>query len=439
MDTEITAAVSLLEVHFLPVSIGFFVGLVILLVLLVASGFISGAEASIFSLSPAHREEMESRRGQEPCYAVMLRMLADPNRMLATILIANNAVNVAIVLVSTYVTDTIVDFADTPGWGFFIKTVIITLLLLFFGEIFPKILGRSFPIGYVRIAARPLRALWFFLGPLAKLMARSVSIVDERFSGSNTLSLNELGRALDITKGRLPDEDKILRRIVRFGDIEACEIMTPRVDVVAVDVGETLAEVCRRAMESGFSRLLVMQDDSLDRVMGIVHVKDLLPYIDEPDDFDWKRLVRKTFFVPERKKIDDLLTEFQANNLHMAVVVDEYGGTCGVVTLEDVMEEIFGEIEDETDDPERLYVRLNDRSYLFEGKVQINDFCKVLELRDDAFADVQGEAETLAGMMLEQLGRIPEQGESLKLKGLMFTAATVTARKIDKVRVDRVE
>jgi gliding motility-associated protein gldE len=192
-------------------------------------------------------------------------------------------------------------------------------------------------------------------------------------------------------------------------------------------------------MESGFSRLLVMQDDSLDRVMGIVHVKDLLPYIDEPDDFDWKRLVRKTFFVPERKKIDDLLTEFQANNLHMAVVVDEYGGTCGVVTLEDVMEEIFGEIEDETDDPERLYVRLNDRSYLFEGKVQINDFCKVLELRDDAFADVQGEAETLAGMMLEQLGRIPEQGESLKLKGLMFTAATVTARKIDKVRVDRVE
>lgn len=439
MDTEITAAVSLLEVHFLPVSIGFFVGLVILLVLLVASGFISGAEASIFSLSPAHREEMESRRGQEPCYAVMLRMLADLNRMLATILIANNAVNVAIVLVSTYVTDTIVDFADAPGWGFFIKTVIITLLLLFFGEILPKILGRSFPIGYVRIAARPLRALWLFLGPLAKLMARSVSIVDERFSGSNTLSLNELGRALDITKGRLPDEDKILRRIVRFGDIEACEIMTPRVDVVAVDVGETLAEVCRRAMESGFSRLLVMQDDSLDRVMGIVHVKDLLPYIDEPDDFDWKRLVRKTFFVPERKKIDDLLTEFQANNLHMAVVVDEYGGTCGVVTLEDVMEEIFGEIEDETDDPERLYVRLNDRSYLFEGKVQINDFCKVLELRDDAFADVQGEAETLAGMMLEQLGRIPEQGESLKLKGLMFTAATVTARKIDKVRVDRVE
>jgi len=439
LDTEITAAVSLLEVHFLPVSIGFFVGLVILLVLLVASGFISGAEASIFSLSPAHREEMESRRGQEPCYAVMLRMLADLNRMLATILIANNAVNVAIVLVSTYVTDTIVDFADAPGWGFFIKTVIITLLLLFFGEILPKILGRSFPIGYVRIAARPLRALWLFLGPLAKLMARSVSIVDERFSGSNTLSLNELGRALDITKGRLPDEDKILRRIVRFGDIEACEIMTPRVDVVAVDVGETLAEVCRRAMESGFSRLLVMQDDSLDRVMGIVHVKDLLPYIDEPDDFDWKRLVRKTFFVPERKKIDDLLTEFQANNLHMAVVVDEYGGTCGVVTLEDVMEEIFGEIEDETDDPERLYVRLNDRSYLFEGKVQINDFCKVLELRDDAFADVQGEAETLAGMMLEQLGRIPEQGESLKLKGLMFTAATVTARKIDKVRVDRVE
>ena len=428
MDTEITAAVSLLEVHFLPVSIGFFVGLVILLVLLVASGFISGAEASIFSLSPAHREVMESRRGQEPCYAVMLRMLADPNRIRRQrqMCIRDR-------------TDTIVDFTDAPGWGFFIKTVIITLLLLFFGEIFPKILGRSFPIGYVRIAARPLRALWFFLGPLAKLMARSVSIVDERFSGSNTLSLNELGRALDITKGRLPDEDKILRRIVRFGDIEACEIMTPRVDVVAVDVGETLAEVCRRAMESGFSRLLVMQDDSLDRVMGIVHVKDLLPYIDEPDDFDWKRLVRKTFFVPERKKIDDLLTEFQANNLHMAVVVDEYGGTCGVVTLEDVMEEIFGEIEDETDDPERLYVRLNDRSYLFEGKVQINDFCKVLELRDDAFADVQGEAETLAGMMLEQLGRIPEQGESLKLKGLMFTAATVTARKIDKVRVDRVE
>lgn len=422
---------------FLPVSAGFFVGLAALVVLLGLSGFVSGSESSFFSLSPAEQEELESKRQKDSSYDIALQMLAQPNRLLATILIANNTINVAIVLVSAYVTDSIVDFREAPGWGFFIKTVVITLLLLFFGEILPKILGRSFPMGYVRFAAYPLNAAWRLLSPIAKLMARSVSIVDERFSGSNTLSLDELGRALDITNGRMPDEDKILRRVVHFGDIEACEIMTPRIDVIAVSNTDTIKEVCKQSMDTGFSRLPVITDDSLDKVTGIVHVKDLLPYIDEPDDFEWQKLVRQTYFVPEHKKIDDLLSDFQSNNIHLAIVVDEYGGTCGVVTLEDVLEEIFGEIGDESDEPERLYVRLNDRTYVFEGKVQINDFCKVLELRDDTFANVQGEAETLAGLMLEQLGRIPERGESLQLEGLQFTAESVTSRKVEKVRVER--
>lgn len=421
----------------MPVSVGFFVGLLVLVVLLAMSGFVSGSEAAIFSLSPSQQEELENERHREPRYAVLLRMLEEPNRLLATILIANNTVNVAIVLVSAYVTDSIVDFSGAPNWGFFIKTVVITLLLLFFGEILPKILGRSFPMGYVRMAAYPLNALWRILGPLAKLMARSVSIVDERFGGNTSLSLNELGRALDITDGRRPDEDKILRRVVHFGDIEAYEIMTPRIDVVAVDTSDTMVEVCKQSMDSGFSRLPVTTDDSLDKVMGVVHVKDLLPYINEPEDFAWQKLVRKTFFVPEGKKIDDLLSMFQENNVHLAIVVDEYGGTCGVVTLEDVLEEIFGEIKDESDEPERLFVRLNDRTYIFEGKVQINDFCKALELRDDLFDGVRGEAETLAGLMLEQLGRIPEKGESLQIEGLMLTAESVTTRKVEKVRVER--
>lgn len=422
---------------FLTATPGFFVGLASLVILLLMSGFISGSETSLFSLSPAAREELENKRLKDRPYAIALKMLEQPNRLLATILIANNTVNVAIVLVSAYVTDAIVDFSSSPGWGFFIKTVAITLLLLFFGEILPKILGRSFPTGYVRFAARPLSLLWSFLSPIAKLMARSVSIVDEHFSGNKTLSLDELGRALDITKGRMPDEDKILRRVVHFGDIEACEIMTPRVDVVAVNNTDTISEVCKRSMDSGFSRLPVITDDTLDKVTGIVHVKDLLPYIDKSDDFAWQQLVRQTYFVPEHKKIDDLLTDFQTNNIHLAIVVDEYGGTCGVVTLEDVLEEIFGEIGDESDEPEKLYVRLNERTYIFEGKVQLNDFCKVLELHDDTFADVQGEAETLAGLMLEQLGRIPERGEALQLKGLRFTAEAVTSRKVEKVRVER--
>lgn len=424
---------------FLPVSVDFFVGLIVLVILLCMSGFVSGSESSLFSLSPAAREEIEAKQNHIPSYAIALKMLNEPNRLLATILIANNTVNVAVVIVSTYVTDSIVDFSDSPGWGFFIKTVVITLLLLFFGEILPKILGRSFPMGYVRVAARPLNAIWRFLSPIARLMARSVSIVDERFSGTKTLSLDELGRALDITKGRMPDEDKILRRVVHFGDIEAREIMTPRIDVIAVDDTATIAEVCKQSIDSGFSRLPVTTDDSLDKVIGIVHVKDLLSYMDEASDFAWQKLVRQTYFVPEHKKIDDLLADFQANNIHMAIVVDEYGGTCGVVTLEDVLEEIFGEIADESDEPENLYVRLNDRTYVFEGKVQLNDFCKVLDLPDDTFADVRGEAETLAGLMLEQLGRLPEHGESLLLEGLRFTAVAVTSRKVEKVRVERLQ
>lgn len=436
MNPEFIACITLLEVQFLPVSVGFFAGLAVLVALLGMSGFISGSEAALFSLSPSQREELEARRHEEPRYDVALRMLSKPNRLLATILVANNTVNVAVVLVSTYVTDSIVDFSSAPEWGFFIKTVLISLLLLFFGEVLPKILGCSFTKSYVRFAAFPLNAVWSFLSPITRLMARSVSIVDERLGGHKSLSIDELGRALDITEGRMPDEDKILRRIVRFGDIEACEIMTPRIDVVAVDVSETLSAVRGKSIESGFSRLPVI-NDSLDRVIGVVHVKDLLPYIDENDDFAWQRLVRRTYFVPEHKKIDDLLSVFQTNNVHLAIVVDEYGGTCGIVTLEDVLEEIFGEIEDESDEPERLYVRLGEHTYLFEGKVQINDFCKVLELRDDTFAGVQGEAETLAGLMLEQLGRIPEKGEMVQIERLTFTAEEVTRRKIEKIKVDR--
>lgn len=418
-------------------TLGTYVGFAVLLLLLSISAFISGSESAFFSLRPSDLEKMREVQESEGRFTHAFRMLDNQERLLATILITNNLVNVGIVILANYVTDTIVTFSESSVAGFLVKMVLITFLLLLFGEIMPKQFAAGRQLAYVRRADRLLYGFYLFWRPISSFLAWSVRKLNQRFTPRMQLSMDELGEALEITQGQLPEEDAILKRIVSYGHLEVSEIMRPRLDTVAVD-RETDFEVLKNTViSSGYSRLPVYEE-TLDSVVGVLYVKDLLRYIDESADFDWFKLVRKAYFVPENKKINDLFTEFQRERIHLAIVVDEYGGTCGVVTLEDILEEIFGEIGDESDFATQLYTKLGDRCYRFVAKVQLNDLCKVLDIDDTILEDVRGEAETIGGLVLEQLGRFPERGEVLKLEeaGLTLTVESVSSRRIEQIKVE---
>lgn len=425
----------LLDVIFHAPSIGAVVGLAVLLLLLAMSAFISGSESAFFSLKPSDLHHMQEHQSEEVRYRLGLEMLNNQDRLLATILITNNLVNVGIVILSNYVTDTLVTFSNSAVAAFLVKMVAITFLLLLFGEIMPKHLGASRPLAYAGSAARILYGFYLFWGPIAKLLARSVSRMNQRFTPRVQLSMDELGEALEITKGHLQEEEAILKRIVTYGHIEVCEIMRPRLDTVAVEKNTDYNTLKETVLASGYSRVPVYED-TLDTVVGILYVKDLLQHIDEPSTFDWFRLVRKAYFVPENKRINHLFAEIQRNHIHMAIVVDEYGGTCGVITLEDILEEIFGEIGDESDATTELYTKINDHSYRFQAKIQLNDLCKILEIDDAIFDDMRGEAETLGGLILEVLGEFPKRNAVLEVAHLRLTVEAVSKRRIETVRVD---
>lgn len=425
----------MLAVQFHAPTWGLGIGIVVLLGLLLTSAFISGSESACFSLKPKDLEHMRRERASVPAYGLALSMLECQDRLLATILITNNLVNIGVVILSAYITDGLVSFAEALVAGFIVKVVLITFLILLFGEVLPKLLGTARPVLYLRKAARPLYFLYCMLKPFSILMARSVSRINQRLTPKLDLSMEELGEALDITQGHLPEEEAMLKRIVHYGDIEVSEIMKPRMDVIAVDVEESYAAIRVPVLASGYSRIPAYRG-SLDQVEGVLYVKDMLPYIDETGGFDWVKLLRPSYFVPENKKIDDLLKEFQEQKIHMAIVVDEYGGTCGIITLDDILEEVFGEIGDEGKHKEDLYRRLGERSIDFEAKIQINDLCKVLGIDDAQLDEARGESETLAGLVLELLGRFPEVGEVIKVQGLTLTVEVVDARRIERIRVD---
>ncbi len=420
---------------FLVPTVGLGVGLVVLLLLLLTSAFISGSESACFSLKPKDLDHMRREREDIPAYGLALTMLESQDRLLASILITNNLVNIGIVILSAYITDGLISFAEAPVAGFVVKVVLITFLILLFGEVLPKLLGTARPVLYLRKVARPLYFIYCVLKPFSILMARSVSRINQRLTPKLDLSMEELGEALDITEGHLPEEEEMLKRIVHYGDIEVSEIMKPRMDVVAVDVAEDYKSLQHIVLPSGYSRIPVYKE-SLDQVEGVLYVKDMLPYIDEEFDFNWVKLLRPAYFVPENKKIDDLFTEFQQERIHLAIIVDEYGGTCGIVTLDDILEEVFGEIGHEGKRKLQLYRRLSDTSVDFEAKIQINDLCKVLGIDDALLDDARGESETLAGLVLELLGRFPEKGEVIQVQGLKLTVEQVDARRIERIRVD---
>lgn len=421
------------QISFQPFTLTVMVGIIIIVLLLLASALISGSEVAFFALGPSDHQEIESKKGRIPKAAG--RLISHPDRLLATILIANNFVNVGIVILSTWVTNELVDFSLSPALGFAVQTIIITFIILLIGEIIPKVYASRFSVRFALFMAMPLKTLEIIFRPVAKILIATTSVVKKRMKDTKAnISMDELSHALELTGEELVEDEKILKGIVKFGNIDVKEIMKSRVDIVALDDKTKFEDLLQVILNSGYSRIPIYTDD-LDNIIGILIIKDLLPHFHKSNSFKWQTLIGSAHFVPVNKKINDLLEEFQKNKMHMAIVVDEYGGTSGLVTMEDILEEIVGEISDESDEDEKLFTRLNNNTYIFEGKVLLNDLSKILELEDDLFDKVKGEAETLAGLILEIKGEMPEKDEHIEYEGFNFIVMEVDQRRIAKVKV----
>ncbi|MDE6120974.1 MAG: gliding motility-associated protein GldE, partial [Muribaculaceae bacterium] len=380
-----------------------------------------------FSLTPAQCDDLaDTSRGNG-----IIRLLKQPQKLLATILIANNLVNVTIVVLCNYALGPIFQGMDTV-WSFILQTVILTFLILLFGEIIPKLYANSNPTGWAKNAEPALSAISRLLSPMSGMLVKSGTLVKRVVAKqAHDITTSELSRALEITQGTSGDDKEMLEGILRFGDTEASEIMTPRVEMTALDMEMTFRQVMDVVIESGYSRLPAFQN-SQDEIKGILYSRDLLPYIgkETDDNFEWQALLRPAYFVPESRQIDDLLEDFRKRKIHMAIVVDEYGGTQGVVTLEDVLEEIVGDIDDEYDEPDTTYKRLRDDTYVFEGRTPLTDFFRVTGLEPDDYSEITQDVETLAGMILAVKGDFPKEKEPLAYGRLRFLVLDISDHRI---------
>jgi gliding motility-associated protein GldE len=408
------------------------VGAALLAALLLCSALISGAEAAYFSLSRSDVSALKARAGRSSGAAVML--LERPDHLLGCLLLVGNVVNVAIIMLSALLLQH--TLTVTPALlGLALEVLAISFILLLCGEVLPKIYARSGALSLAVFMALPLYALTTVTRPLSFLMSRATRSVSRRLKSRHVggISMDDLSGVIDVMRTNNAEDRKILKGIVKLASTDVREVMTPRLDVVAVEVGATFAELRKLIVKWEYSRLPVYEEN-LDDVRGVLYIKDLLKHLSEPD-FAWQALVRPAYFVPENKKINDLLEEFQTNKNHLAVVVDEYGGALGIATLEDILEEIVGEISDESDTEELPYRKQSDGTYIFEGKTLLNDFCKLMSLPDDYFDDVKGDSETLAGALLELKGDFPAQNEEIRYRQTLFAAVAFEGRRIQKVRV----
>ncbi len=403
-------------------------------VLLIASGFASGSEIAFFSLSPNDLSELDEEKREADGKIQILR--EDSERTLATILITNNLVNVTIIMLCNYFFAQVISFGNAYWLEFLVITVLLTFVLLLFGEIMPKVYCSQHALAVCRAFVGPIMVLRKVFYPISTVLIR-LGVLAEKvmLKDSRGLSVDDLEQALELTdKEELKEEKNMLEGIVRFGDETAKEVMTSRQDVVALDFRSTFPEVLQCIVENNYSRIPVYQE-SMDNVRGILYIKDLLPHLNKPAAFRWQSLIRPPYFVPETKKIDDLLRDFQENKVHIAIVVDEFGGTSGLVTLEDILEEIVGEINDEYDEEEKPYVRINANTYVFEGKTLLSDFYKILNLDDESFEEVQGDADSLAGLMLELKGDFPKPHEKLEYQNFRFEIVEMDQHRISKIKV----
>ena len=426
---------SLSDVSFVAPTAGVIIAALLAVALLGVSAFASGSEIAFFSLSPADIAELDVDKSATDRNIQMLR--DDSERTLATILITNNFVNVTIIMLCNYVFGSIIHFGDKAYWlQFLCITVLLTFLLLLFGEIMPKVYSREDPLAFCRKCVGGVMFFRKLFWPLGSVLLRSGALAGKMVQKeSHVLSVDDLEQALELTdKEEIKDEQSMLKGIIRFGDETAKEVMTSRQDIVGLDITESYANVLKCVIDNNYSRIPVYQENA-DNIKGILYIKDLLPHLSKPSTFRWQSLIRPPYFVPETKKIDDLMREFQEHKIHIAIVVDEFGGTSGLVTLEDILEEIVGEINDEYDDDGKNYSKLSYNTYLFEGKTLLSDFCKVLNINDDEFAEVEGDADTLAGLLLELKGDFLSIHEKVDYKNYSFEIMGIEERRISKIKV----
>lgn len=399
--------------------------------LLCISALVSGSEVAFFALTP--RELNRMREGSNQRDKAVLKLLDDVEVLLATILVTNNLVNICIVILTSKVVDMLFIF---NRFEFLFKTVLVTFLLLLFGEILPKVFSQNNRKEFARFAVYPITFFRFATYPLSYILVRTGGRISRLASRNTEISMEELADAVDLAKdsGESIPEHQMLSGIVNFVNTEVEEIMRPRIDITALDIKSTFEQVKQVIIESGYSRIPIYDED-LDDIKGALYVKDLLPHISCGNEFGWQQLLRKIYFVPKHKKIDDLLRDFQENKIHVAIVVDEYGATQGLVSLEDILEEVVGEISDESDEDESFYERLDKHTYIFDGKTHIVDFERVVGCGEDIFSDVQGRAETLAGLMLELKQDLLKQGDKVEAHDISFTVQAMDSRRVDKIKV----
>ena len=426
---------SLSDVYLIAPTTGVLICIALTLMLMAMSAFASGSEIAFFSLSPSDMAELNAQKTSSDSNILKLR--EDSERTLATILITNNFVNVTIIMLCNYIFGNIVHFGEKAYWLQFLSlTVMLTFLLLLFGEIMPKVYSRQDPLNFCRKAVKGVCICRKVFWPIENILLRSGIIAEKVVQKEkHVLSVDDLEQALELTdKNDIKDEQSMLKGIIRFGDETAKEVMTSRQDIVDLDIRSSYADVLKCIVENNYSRIPVYQDNT-DTIRGVLYIKDLLPHLTKSSNFRWQSLIRPPYFVPETKKIDDLLREFQENKVHIAIVVDEFGGTSGIVTLEDILEEIVGEINDEYDEEEKFYSKLNYNTFIFEGKTLLTDLCRILNVDDEEFEEVEGDADTLAGLLLEIKGDFPSIHEKIDYKNYTFEVMNVEERRISKIKV----
>lgn len=407
----------------------------VLVLLLYMSGIVSGSEVAFFSINSDQLSSLKISKN--PTEKRIYELISHPKRLLANILILNNLINVGIVTLSTFLTWQIVGTKTTEGIVVLVLTFVVTFAIIFFGEVVPKVYANQNNVAFAKRTAMFLSVVQYFLKPLTWTLMSLNNMIEKRIEKKGySISVDELNKALEITaeKEATEEEKDILKGIVNFGTLSVKQIMKSRLDITAFDIDLDFHELMDKINKTGYSRIPIYKE-TIDRIEGILYIKDLLPYLDQEESFKWQNLLRQGYFVPETKKIDDLLKDFQDKRVHMAIVVDEYGGTSGLITMEDIIEEIVGEINDEFDEDEIAYNKLDENTYVFEGKTTLNDFCKIIDEDIAIFENVKGESESLGGLILEINSKLPRTGDKVRFDRFLFTIVAVDNRRIKRVRV----
>ena len=410
------------------------IGIIGIFVLLFCTAMIAATEVAFFSLSQKDLNDLGQKNPSK--YAIINQLLSKPKKLLATILVANNFLHIAVVILFSFSLDKLFSTITIPVLKFVVEVIFVTFLILLFGEVLPKVYASRNNVKFASFIAYPLLILDKILSPVSIPMRSLTIFIQEKLGKQKTnFSVDQLSQALELTstEDTTQEEQKLLEGIVSFGNTDTKQVMSPRIDLFALEIEESFAEIFPKVIEKGYSRIPVYKDN-IDHIEGVLFVKDLIPHINKKE-FDWKALIREPFFVPENKKLDDLLKDFQRMKSHLAIVVDEYGGTSGLVSLEDVIEEIVGDISDEFDDENINYSKIDDRNYLFEGKINLKDFYRIIEVREDTFEIRKGEAETLAGFILEILGNFPKKGQKIHFENCLFTIEVVDKKRVKQIKV----